>query len=311
MNRRKSLAAAILVIAILAACFAYPAWATPGTISITDIAGAAAESFSFLVLGDPQLGAGSSLEADRAAWLHSLENAAGEWDNLAFLATAGDNINNAGSQEQLTAFLESVAATGLPLAPTPGNHDPNILDNFGLPNRDGHGNYWYTYGGTLFLHLNSNYEFGAISRTAWFLLSAAWANRDAGWKIAVFHHPAYGAHEDRSLSWEMFVARFVYAPLFDLLGVDLALTGHQHHYARSKPMKLWVPCKTGVTYLTLNSSSGSKFYDISEKNIYYVQIKLQPRVPMLTKIDVTPDALSLTTCRADTMEVLDTYTVTK
>ncbi|MCL2299756.1 MAG: metallophosphoesterase [Firmicutes bacterium] len=311
MTRRKAFIAAIAAIAILATGFACPAWAAPEVTTIKEIAGTAAGSFSFLVSGDPQLGADNGLAADRAGWLGSLANATGEWDNLAFLLTVGDNVNNAGNEEQFAAFLEGVASVNLPLAPTQGNHDPDVLDEFDLPNKDSHGNYWYTYGGVLFLHLNSNYEFGAIAKTVWFLLSAAWKNRDAGWKIAVFHHPAYAAHHDRSLSWEMFVARFVYAPLFDLLGVDLALQGHQHHYARSKPMKCWIPCKSGIPYVTLGSGSGSKYYNIYEDGIYFIEAKLQPRVPMLAKIDVTPGALKLTACRTDTMEVLDTYTVSK
>jgi len=89
------------------------------------------------------------------------------------------------------------------------------------------------------------------------------------------------------------------------------LNGHDHVYVRTKPMKLWLPSASGVTYLTMNSGSGSKFYELSGRDFYYAQVKLQPNAPMLTKVDVTPGALALTTCRTDTMEVLDTYTISK
>jgi len=306
----KKFFAAAVALAMLAS-FAYPASAAGGVRSINEIAGTQAESFSFIAAGDPQLGAGSSPDLQRAGWLASLTNAAQAWGDAAFLLTAGDNINTNRDGAQLAAFLEPLAETGFALAPTVGNHDPDILENFELPNRDGLGNYWYTYGNALFMHLNTNNGAGAIFKMAGFLRAAVRANPDAAWKFVIFHHTFYTAAASRVTSADGYMRRLLYAPLFDLFGIDMALMGHDHIYVRSKPMKFWLPCNSGTTYVTLNSSSGSKFYDMVNGKRYYTQVQLQPKAPMLTRIDVTPRALTLTTCRTDTMEVLDTCVITK
>ena len=199
---------ALILAALMLISFAAPALAAPhGVTMITEVAGAEAASFSFLASGDPQLGAGG-LESDRAGWLGSLANAAGAWDDLAFLITAGDQVNT---------------------------------------------------------------------------------NRDL----------------------EALARRIVYTALFDLFGVDLALTGRDHIYTRSKPMRRLLPDENGLTYLTMNSGSGSKYYDMAAQAFKYAEASLQVRVPSLTRVDVAPGALTLTTVRTDTMEVLDSFRVNK
>ncbi|MCL2513161.1 MAG: metallophosphoesterase [Oscillospiraceae bacterium] len=308
-KRFKSGLSAILAFIILSACFAFPAGAADAA-AVKDVNGTEAEAFSFLLSGDPQIGAGG-LENDRTGWLGSLSNALAVFDDAAFLITAGDQINNAGNNEQLEVFLEGVELSGLPLAPTPGNHDPDILDNFDLPNLDSHGNYWYTYGDALFLHLNSNYKFGAIIKTTIFIRKAVAANPDAEWKIAVFHHTFYSAVESRSKSAETFIRRLFYGTLFECNGIDLALAGHDHCYVRTKPMKLFKPNDGGITYITANSGSGSKYYDIAETYYPYSESQLQVKAPTLTKVDVASGELTLTTYRTDTMDALDACVISK
>jgi hypothetical protein len=54
---------------------------------------------------------------------------------------------------------------------------------------------------------------------------------DAVWKFAVFHFPPFdpdGNEPDIKKWW---------VPLFDQYHVDFALSGHVHHYLRTKPMR--------------------------------------------------------------------------
>ena len=66
----------------------------------------------------------------------------------------------------------------------------------------------------------------------------------------------------------------------------------------------------GTLYLTANSSSGSKYYNLKDPEFYSAE-RSQLRVPTFTNIEVTPTSLEFTTYRVDTMEVTDTYKIVK
>jgi 3',5'-cyclic AMP phosphodiesterase CpdA len=51
------------------------------------------------------------------------------------------------------------------------------------------------------------------------------------WKIVTMHQPIYGANRDEK------ELREVLAPVFDSCKVDIVITGHDHYYFRSFPMK--------------------------------------------------------------------------
>lgn len=76
-------------------------------------------------------------------------------------------------------------------------------------------------------------------------LRGALAASTAPWKVAALHHPPYssGGHGSN------LAVREVLEPLFVEYGVDLVLTGHDHHYERTVPLD-------GVTYVV--SGAGSK-----------------------------------------------------
>jgi 3',5'-cyclic AMP phosphodiesterase CpdA len=78
---------------------------------------------------------------------------------------------------------------------------------------------------------------------AW--LRQALAASTTPWKVAALHHPPYSSG-GRGSSLEV---REVLEPLFIESGVDLVLTGHDHHYERTIPIG-------GVTYVV--SGAGSK-----------------------------------------------------
>lgn len=69
----------------------------------------------------------------------------------------------------------------------------------------------------------------------------------------------------------------------------------------------------GVLYITANSASGSKYYEIKEpdQNNYYEAVKWQEHVPTFSDVKVDDNNFTITTYRTDTMEAIDTYTITK
>lgn len=55
---------------------------------------------------------------------------------------------------------------------------------------------------------------------------------DQPWKIVSFHRPPYHTHSSR----ENKEIREAWSPVFDELGIDLVLTGHDHTYMRTWPL---------------------------------------------------------------------------
>jgi 3',5'-cyclic AMP phosphodiesterase CpdA len=70
--------------------------------------------------------------------------------------------------------------------------------------------------------------------------------------VAFFHHPPWSSGEHGS----QLAVRREFGPLFERYGVDLVLTGHDHNYERSKPMRgsevASAPTQ-GVSYLVVGS----------------------------------------------------------
>jgi hypothetical protein len=86
---------------------------------------------------------------------------------------------------------------------------------------------------------------------AW--LREALAASTARWKVALLHHPAYssGKHGSR------LEVREALQPLFVEHGVDIAFTGHDHHYERTTP-------QDGVTWIV--SGAGAKRTRVGESD---------------------------------------------
>ena len=67
----------------------------------------------------------------------------------------------------------------------------------------------------------------------------------------------------------------------------------------------------GVLYLTANSASGSKYYDIKAPEAEYAAVQDQSYRRTVTDIEVTDTSYTMTTYYADDMSVLDTFTINK
>lgn len=284
-------------------------------------------SFSFLLAGDPQIGAGT-LSSDVTNWSETLSQSVAKF-TPDFLVSAGDQVNTASNEEQYAGYLEAKGLTNLPSATTIGNHDSKssaYQDHFNLPNEDSAagdtaagGDYWYVYNNTLFMNINTNNK--SVSEHKAFMQAAIAKNPTIRWKTVVYHHSIYSTASHTSDD-EIITLRNALPPIFEELGIDVVLQGHDHVYTRTYMMNGLVPDTskgaqssvtdpTGTLYLTANSASGSKYYDIEAPNAPFAAKMDQSRRRTITNVEVTDNSYTMTTYFMDDMSVLDTFTINK
>ena len=290
----------------------------------------ATDSYNFLFMGDPQIGSSGNIAKDTTGWINTVNKAIELYPNTSFIQSAGDQVNDSKSEEEYAGWFAPELLKNYPTATTIGNHDNSQYYeyHFNTPNQnpalgnsnDAGGDYYFTYGDTLVMNLNSNNK--NATQHAQFMEETVAANPNAKWKFVVFHHSIYSA-ASHSLEAGIIKLREELVPTIDKLDVDAVLMGHDHSYVRTYQMKNLQPLKNqmidedgsvinpdGTLYLTANSSSGSKYYNLKDPEFYSAN-RSQLRTPTFTNVEVTPTSLEFTTHRTDTMEVTDTYKIVK
>lgn len=296
-------------------------------------------SFEFLAAGDPQIGTNDTYE-DGMAWERALKLMTSQTGKTNFLLSLGDMADQGENKNQYDLFMQPEEMKSMAVATIVGNHDGEYYGAyFKMPNLDPaergvigkigeeSADYYFTYGDTLFLCLNSNdINYNAHKSFMKDTIDAYIQTHGSRprWIIAAMHHSIYSItdHLDSANYYERQEAM---APMFSELGVDVVLMGHDHSHARTYPMNGRIPevvknedgsrpttlqQKDGQTiYFTLNSSTGSKFYaqeDIGEM----IAFNNQEEVPNMTKVLVRPDRLIFTTCRVEEeASILEEFTL--
>ena len=292
--------------------------------------------FSFLFVGDPQIGGSGSAnsEADFKNWETTLNAAVAAFPNSNLLVSAGDQVNVATNEEQYAYYFAPAVMQSLTNATVIGNHDtgsiaysehfnnPNIVssDNKTYGATTAGSDYWYTYNHTLFLNLNTN-NLSTAEHIA-FMENAIAENPNVRWKIAVFHHALYGATY-HALEDNVKQLRNTLAPAFMDLGIDVVLTGHEHVYTRSYMMDGLTPDTSngvqssvtdpsGILYITANSSTGSKYYDIYTGAAFeYAAVINQEKVPTFSNVEISANTFKITTYRVSDLSVVDSFEINK
>ena len=194
-----------------------------------------------------------------------LEMAAKRFPDTAFLTVSGDNVGTGQDGNDWDTLLGLWAGfiKEKPYMPGMGNHDaidglgPElILSLFDLPKNGPEGMapgraYTLRYGNALFIMLDVTES--PEKQAAW--LESTLKNTDAVWKFAVFHFPPFDpdGNEPDILKW--------WVPLFDRYHVDFALSGHVHHYLRTKPLRGGKPAASpadGTIYCVTISIPGDQ-----------------------------------------------------
>ena len=284
-------------------------------------------SFSFMFAGDPQIGASGDAASDTEGWTNTLDLMVETFPETDFLISAGDQINSGDPstvEEEYAGFFAPEILHDITLATNVGNHETyadnqNYSYNYNMPNRselgavdstgDASGDYWYTYNGVLFMSINSNNMSTSEHRA--FMEDAIAKNPDANWKIVTFHHSVYSV-ADHTQDSDILQRRSELPVVFSDLGIDLVLMGHDHVYTRTYLMDgttpvegtdgdvLTNPESGEVLYVTANSASGSKYYEIQNlpQNTFSA-VQDQSHRQNMTLVNVSDDALTVSTYYTD------------
>ena len=289
-------------------------------------------SYNFIFAGDPQIGASGSASKDTEGWDKTLSDSINKF-NPNFILSAGDQVNTASDENQYNGYLEHEELTSVPQATTIGNHDSSsnaYTQHFNLPNETAKGetaagtDYWYVYNNTLFMNINTNNTSTAEHKA--FMKEAIKENQDVRWKVVVFHHSVYSV-ASHSVESSILKRREELTPVFDDLGIDVVLMGHDHVYVRSNMMKgMKVSQETedltsvtdpeGILYLTANSASGSKYYDIKTNiSTDFVAKMDQSKQRSISNIEVSENSFKVTTYLYNSNDnqwsTLDEFTINK
>lgn len=286
--------------------------------------------FNFLFFGDPQIGAGDGTQTDADGWDRTVTVATELFPDSDFLVSPGDQVNIANNLSQYDGWFFPEELTYYPIMTIVGSHDDKpFADYFNVPNETGLGgdeagsDFYFTYGNTLFMALNSQQNDVEEHRQAMEL--AIKANPDATHRIVLMHKSLYSS-ADHALDEDIQALRAGLVPVFDELDIDAVLMGHDHVYVRTYQMKGdevvgeiaydeegAAVDPDGTLYLTGNSASDSKYYEMQDSSVYerYAAVALQLEEPTFMNVAVTDDSLTFTTYRVSDQSVVDAYSIVK
>lgn len=228
-------------------------------------------TFSFIFVGDPQIGSSNDLKGQDTAefynaqseavandafnWNTTLSQAMEKTGNKAsFVLSSGDQIQSTkkkspnkaawGSEIEYSGYLSPDVLKNVPVATTVGNHDAdnaNYTYHFNTANASElgsngtvGGDYWFKHDNALFIMLNT--QDTNVEEHKQFIEQTVAANEDCKWRIVTLHQDIYGSAE-HSNEPEITNLRYQLAPIFEDNKVDVVLTGHDHAYSRTQILK--------------------------------------------------------------------------
>jgi 3',5'-cyclic AMP phosphodiesterase CpdA len=216
----------------------------------------AKDRMRFAVIGD--WGTGDSDEAKTASQLITSHQSA----SLDFVIAAGDNVYPNGSGRYFGKHFEQpfqhLIKDKINFYAVLGNHDieEGRQDQCQYPlfNMGGKNYYKLEKGDGLadFFMLDST-DFDA-QQAGW--LENGLKSSKAKWKVAVFHHPIYSSGKKHGSAFGL---RKQLEPLFTKYGVNLALSGHDHIYERTK-------LQQGIQYFVTGAGGKCRRGDINLKS---------------------------------------------
>lgn len=278
-------------------------------------------AYTMLYVGDPQIGSSGSAAHDAFNWNETLNAALEQNSDVGFILSAGDQTEksaqnadeNKDVEVEYAGYLSADALQNIPVATAIGNHEasgayygyhfynPNESD---LGSTAAGGDYYFSYGKTLFIVLNSNNTNQEEHRQL--MQQAIDSDKDATFRIVMFHHDIYGAGQPHANS-DGAQLRTVFAPLMDEFNIDVCLTGHDHSYSRTYQILDGVAIDydvkdggtvtdpQGTLYMTANSASGSKYYDTVKTQQYFISNMSQQALPTYSVIKMTDNSFTIST----------------
>lgn len=330
------------------------AWSSTTTFQTRSFDG----DFDFLFYGDPQIGSSGDVAKDTAGWVDTVNVSLQSTQNAELLVSGGDQVDKANTEAQWDGFLAPAQLRNYPWVATIGNHDVGgkaYEQHFYTPNTDrsgqyyvngdpssnsSGGDYWFIHKDVLFIDLNSNsYKTssggGGDAAHIQYVTDVINAHgAQAKYTVLVYHHAIYSP-ADHAQDTDNKARRVDFPTTFSKLGVDLVLQGHDHSYSRSYEIKNGQKASAdekpgqnevfegpgGVVYVTANSASGSKYYDLTApvtgdktqdegngadplnpSNYWYNSVQNQEHVRTFVKVQVQKDALVVQNVRSGTCD---------
>ncbi|MBI4471839.1 MAG: metallophosphoesterase [Acidobacteria bacterium] len=231
-------------------------------------------AFAFLVFGDS--GMGTQEQFNVAARMTAERN-------ISFVIHTGDIAYFNGTYSQFQSwyfdFYQSLK-TSLPVFATPGNHDCEIAQGkayvslFSFPTEnvpvaDRNRYYSFDWGNAHFVSLDSSVALNIAVNGGGAMLR--WLENDLRstrkfWRIAIMHHPPYAVGpNDRDVLSALVRTRVV--PILEAHGVQFVLTGHEHSFQRSRPIRGGrVVQENRGTYYFTSGGGGAHLYSVDFPN---------------------------------------------
>ncbi len=260
----------------------------------------AGQPFRFVVFGDSGVGS----KEQRAI---AVQVEAAQPD---FIVHTGDLIYGAGERmNYLKGFFEPYGKTitRVGFYPSLGNHDIGTdygrpyLDTFvlpenGPPSLTRERNYWFEYGDALFIAVESNAPDWRITEVIAPWLEETIRASTKKWKFVYFHHPPYQAGARAEADPDSLKTRRHLTPVFERTLPSMVFVGHDHYYARLRPIG-------GVRYI-VTGAGGAPLYE--KKHDYGVNEIFYNKRHSFTVVDIDGDLLTLTQIN-DKGELVDKY----
>ncbi|MCJ8007810.1 metallophosphoesterase [Lederbergia wuyishanensis] len=288
-------------------------WSEEGSFTADPIK--ANEQFSFIIMGDTQCPPNQT-ENGFALFTELLTHAKKENEDAATVIHVGDMVDDGNLYNHWAAFFESIKskylAPSTPIIPAVGNHENtgNGVETFkklfkmpinGPKNFIGTV-YSFDYGDAHFAVLNTE-----TTKTG-LLEQAEWLKRDMSetsklWKIVVYHRSPYNANTEAGSE----MVKEVWTKVFDELQIDLSLSGHDHSYFRTFPLKGDATDKEGTTYI-IAGLTGHKFYGATHQS--YMDVCFNEKMQVYLNVFIVGNRLKLIVKTRDG-RIVDEYILEK
>lgn len=236
-------------------------------------------AFTFINLADTQ--AKSEDEALLSA--ETLAKSLATVKDARFISINGDIVDTGMNEQQWGWMLNHSAPTlqKTTFLPAAGNHDEDpesFIEHFNLPVPAGAATksgayYSVDYQSAHLIVLNNNEDSPewadfTPAQIEWLKADVAAARKKgSSWIIAIMHKGPYTSSNhasDMDMTDPTNGVRTKFAPLASELGIDLVLQGHDHIYARTKPLMNNKPATKGTVFI-IPGTAGPKTYYRNKK----------------------------------------------
>jgi len=230
---------------------------------------------------------------------------------ISFGLLTGDTVEQGADDKMWQWFSEAtIKKTDMPFMAIPGNHDYYDGNSGWLNNShfeafwphptngyNGYSSYYFNIGPALFVMVDSVDTAYGQSQINWFNQAVSAANADI--VIVGTHYSAYGGHHLTTSA----AFRDVWAPVFDANHVDLVLSGHDHLFTRTPPMRDGSVNRTSGTIYVSGGSASEKIYDVPSELFGQYDYYLPYQTNVVTIFTITSTTLSAKTVTIDGVQI--------